>query len=86
MKATKYFRKKADMTAFAKSFAREHDDNWFLRSTRYCDHAIDGKRPAIILITKESLVQRLILCRTCNIHGNSIEMHNYIEILKNPDQ
>lgn len=75
MRATKYFRNSADMAVFSQSFSNEHKDNWFIRTTLRCDHIINENRKAIVLVVNETIVQRLITCRTCNIHGNSVEFH-----------
>lgn len=64
MKPTKFFRSKAEMTAFAKQFA-EKVNCWYLRTTLHCNHDVIGKRKAIILVEKETIVQRLIQCNTC---------------------
>ncbi len=72
MKATKYFRTKEAMTQFAKNFKSMHPLNWYIRTTLECDHAVIEKRKAIVLIEKERVVQRLIYCNICNVHGNAI--------------
>jgi len=72
MRATKYFRNSTDMAVFAKSFCNEHKDRWMIRTTLRCDHVINENRKAIVLINNETIVQRLITCRTCNVHGNAI--------------
>jgi len=82
MKATKYFRKKADMTAFANEFKKANSKHWYIKTTLPCDHAIKENRKAIVLVEKEQIVQRLIYCRICNIHGNSLELHNALNKLK----
>jgi hypothetical protein len=65
MKPTIYLSRKSEMTDFAKTFAKEHPDNWYLRTTLECDHKVNEKRKAIVLITAEKLVRRLIVCGTC---------------------
>lgn len=80
MKATKYFRNSTDMADFAKEFCKEHRDHWFIRTTLRCDHVINEKRKAIVLVNNETIVQRLITCRTCNVYGNSQELHSRAEM------
>lgn len=65
MRPTKYFNNATEMTAFAKDFKSEQP-NWYLRTTLRCAHVPFEKRKAIVLITKERLVQNLIVCKTCN--------------------
>jgi hypothetical protein len=65
MKPTIYFAKKSDMTNFAKTFAKEHPANWYLRTTLECDHKVNEKRKAVVLIHGEQLERRLIVCGTC---------------------
>ena len=80
MRATKYFRNSTDMAVFAKVFCDEHKDHWMLRTTLRCDHIINENRKAIVLVNNETIIQRLITCRTCNVHGNSQEVHNRAEL------
>lgn len=79
MKATRYFRTAAKLTAFATAFAAEHPDHWYLRTTLRCDHVINENRSAIVLVNNETIVQRIIMCRTCNVHGNSLEVMNNVQ-------
>lgn len=72
MKATKYFRTKEAMTTFARNFKALHPLNWYLKTTLECDHAVIQKRKALVLISDEKVVQRVICCRICNQHGNAI--------------
>ncbi len=65
MLATKYFRTKAEITAFAKAFSALHPLNWFVRTTLECDHRVNERRKAIVLISDEKVVQRIIVCNTC---------------------
>lgn len=65
MRPTIYFARKSEMTDFAKEFAKSHPENWYLRTTLECDHKVNEKRKAAILISGEKLVQRLIVCGTC---------------------
>jgi hypothetical protein len=81
MKATKYFRRKSDMTAFAEKFRLADYNHWYLKTTLTCDHAIKEKRKGIVLVDKEQIVQRLIYCPICNVHGNSQEIHNRLNEL-----
>lgn len=68
------------MAVFAKVFCDEHKDHWMLRTTLRCDHIINENRKAIVLVSNETIIQRLITCRTCNVHGNSQEVHNRAEL------
>lgn len=72
MRATKYFRTKEAMTQFAHEFKAQHPLNWYIRTTLECDHAVIQKRKAVVLISDEKVIQRLIYCKICNKHGNSI--------------
>ncbi len=72
MKATKYFKNATDMANFANQFKAEQSFNWYIRTTLQCDHLINEKRKAIVLVHNETIVQRLITCRVCNVHGNAI--------------
>ena len=72
MKATKYFRTKEAMTQFARDFKAMHPHNWYLKTTLECDHAIINKRKALVLVNDEKIVQRVIYCPICNVHGNAI--------------
>lgn len=81
MKATKYFRNSTDMASFAQAFVNKSQNRWFLRTTLRCDHVINERRKAIVLVENETIVQRLITCRICNVHGNSIELHHVIDQL-----
>lgn len=72
MKATKYFRTKEAMTQFARNFKAMHPLNWYLKTTLECDHAIINKRKALVLVSDEKIVQRVIYCPICNEHGNAI--------------
>lgn len=74
MKATKYFRTKEAMTEFAKNFKTLHPLNWYIRTTLECDHAVIQKRKAIVFVADEKVVQRIILCKICNQHGNAIDV------------
>lgn len=82
MRATKYFRNATDMVAFAQNFCNEQKHRWFVRTTLRCDHLINEKRQAIVLVENETIVQRLIVCKKCNTHGNSQELHNRITELE----
>ncbi len=75
MKATKYFKNKTDMVRFAKAFKAEQQFNWYIRTTLQCNHLINEKRQAIILVDNETIIQRLISCRVCNTHGNAIDIN-----------
>lgn len=70
MKPTIYFSKKSEMTAFAKTFAKEHVANWFLRTTLECDHKVNERRKSIVLISGETIVRRLTICGTCHTAKN----------------
>ena len=74
MKATKYFRTKEAMSNFARDFKKTHPLNWYVKTTLECDHAIIQRRKALMLISDETIVQRVIYCPICNQHGNSIEV------------
>jgi hypothetical protein len=65
MKPTKYFSTKSALTDFAKTFAKSHPQNWFLRTTLECAHKVNERRKSIILISDEKIVQRLTICGTC---------------------
>lgn len=80
MRATKYFRNSTDMSAFAKLFCDAHKDHWMIRTTLRCDHIINENRKAIVLVSNETIIQRLITCRTCNVYGNSQELHHLAEL------
>lgn len=73
MRATKYFKNSADMADFAKHFKVLNKNNWYIRTTLICDHVLNENRKAIVLATGETIVQRLITCKVCNKHGNSVE-------------
>lgn len=66
MRPTIYVNTKLELTETAKAFAKEHPNNWYLRTTLECDHKVNEKRKAVVLITGEKLVRRLIVCQTCN--------------------
>lgn len=72
MLATKYFRTKEQMTTFARNFKALHPLNWYLKTTLECDHAIIQKRKALVLVSNETVIQRVIYCPICNEHGNAI--------------
>ena len=72
MLATKYFRTKEQMTQFARSFKALHPLNWYIKTTLECDHAVIQKRKALLLISNETIQQRVIYCPICNEHGNAI--------------
>ncbi len=72
MRATKYFRTKEAMTQFAREFKAQHPLNWYIRTTLECDHAVIQKRKAIVLVSDEKVIQRIIYCPICHKHGNSI--------------
>lgn len=80
MRATKYFRNSTDMADFATVFCKEHKDHWMIRTTLRCDHIINERRKSIVLVSNETIIQRLITCRTCNVHGNSQEVHARAEL------
>lgn len=82
MRATKYFRNATDMVAFAQAFCNAQKDRWFLRTTLRCDHLINEKRHAIVLVENETIVQRLIVCKTCNHHGNAPELVQKVQELE----
>lgn len=65
MKSTKYFSQKSAMTAFAKAFAKEQQLNWYIRTFLPCNHRVGEGRKAIVLISNEKIVQRLVYCGTC---------------------
>lgn len=65
MKVTKYFKRKSELTAYAKAFVKEHPTHWYLRTTLKCDHRTDQHRKAIVLVKNEQIIQRLILCNAC---------------------
>lgn len=65
MKPTLYFATKLELTNFAKAFRGLHPQNWFLRTTLECDHRVNERRKAIVLISDEKVVQRIIVCATC---------------------
>lgn len=73
MKPTIYVANKAKLTELAKLFAKEHPANWYLRTTLECDHKVNEKRKAVVLISNETLVQRLIVCATCKPKKESHE-------------
>ena len=72
MKPTKYFATKSELTDFAKTFRTFHPLNWYIRTTLECDHAVIQKRKAIVLVSDEKVIQRIIYCPICHKHGNSI--------------
>lgn len=72
MRATKYFRTKEAMTLFAREFKAQHPLNWYIRTTLECDHAVIQKRKAIVLVSDEKVIQRIIYCPICHKHGNAI--------------
>lgn len=72
MRATKYFRTKEAMTQFAREFKAQHPLNWYIRTTLECDHAVIQKRKALVLISKETVIQRVIYCPICHKDGNAI--------------
>lgn len=72
MKATKYFNNSSDMSVFAQQFCNQDKNHWFLRTTLRCDHIINENRKAIVLVNNETIVQRLISCRICHLHGNAV--------------
>ena len=72
MRATKYFRTKEAMTQFAREFRKEHPLNWYVRTTLECDHVVIQKRKAMMLLSDEKLIQRVIYCPICHKHGNAI--------------
>lgn len=72
MKPTKYFATKSELTDFAKTFRTFHPLNWYIRTTLECDHAVIQKRKAIVLVSDEKVIQRIIYCPICNKHGNAI--------------
>ncbi len=82
MRATKYFKNGTDMTDFADQWKAKAKDNWYLRTFLRCDHVLNEQRKSIILVDNERLIQRLILCRICNVHGNSPEVNAIVETLK----
>jgi hypothetical protein len=61
------------MANFAKEFKQQEQFNWYLRTTLQCDHLINEKRKAIV--NNETIIQRLISCRVCNVHGNAIDIN-----------
>ena len=65
MKPTQYFRNKSEITNFAKAFRTLHPLNWYVRTTLECDHRVNERRKAIVLISDEKVVQRIIVCNTC---------------------
>lgn len=79
MKATKYFRTKQAMSNFAKEFRKMHPLNWYVKTTLECDHAIIQRRKALLLVSDESIIQRVILCPICNEHGNAVEVKSKTE-------
>ncbi len=76
MKPTQYFRSKEELTAFAKSFAKSHPQNWFVRTTLECNHKVNERRKSVILISGERIVQRLIICNTCKSFNVELKSDN----------
>lgn len=83
MRATKYFKNSTDMTAYAEFFCNTHKDRWMIRTTLRCDHVLNENRKAIILANNETMVQRLIVCKVCNKHGNSYETDLTLKAINN---
>lgn len=81
MRATKYFQNSEEMAAYAKAFCDGQKDRWIIRTTLRCDHIVNEKRKAIIIADNETIVQRLITCKTCNTHGNSPENDLLLRIM-----
>ncbi len=65
MKVTQFFKSKSALTSAAKAHAKSQPGNWFIRTTLECNHRVRERRKAVILVTGETIVQRLILCNTC---------------------
>tara|TARA_R110002126_G_scaffold78629_1_gene195643 strand:+ start:19464 stop:19688 length:225 start_codon:yes stop_codon:yes gene_type:complete len=65
MKPTQYVSRKSEMTDIAKSFAKKHPENWYIKTTLECDHKVNERRKGVFLVTAEKLVQRVIVCGTC---------------------
>jgi len=82
MKATKYFRNSEDMANHAKGWCGKQSYRWFLRTNLRCDHVHHEKRKSIVLIERETVIQKLITCKVCNKHGNSLEIENELLNLK----
>lgn len=81
-----FFTKKSEMTAFAKAFTRYNAGNWFLRTTLPCNHRVRERRKAIILITGETIVRRLVICSTCKeFRDNASFDRGVVATLKNVD-
>ncbi|MFK5891357.1 MAG: hypothetical protein QM486_11575 [Flavobacteriaceae bacterium] len=74
MRATKYFKTKEDMFAFAKQFCEVATNRWFVKTKLRCDHVLNQKRTAVILNAGETMVQRIITCKICNVYGNAVDM------------
>ncbi|MDC9722383.1 MAG: hypothetical protein PSN34_06375 [Urechidicola sp.] len=74
MRATKYFKNSTDMAIFAAHFTAKQKSNWYIRTTLRCDHVLNQRRKAIVLVTGETIRQRLITCKVCNTHGNAVDV------------
>ena len=74
MKPTQYVAKKLELTHFAEMFRASHPKNWYLRTTLECDHRVNERRKSVVLISGETIVQRIIICGTCkkaNVEPNT---------------
>lgn len=75
MRATIYFSKKSAMSEHAKKFRALHPLNWYVKTTLECGHKTNERRKAIILISNETVIQRLVYCRICDKHINDKNMN-----------
>lgn len=78
MRVTAYFQNSTEMSAKAELWAFECSDRYFIRTTMRCDHLHHEKRKAIILIEGETVIQKLITCKTCQKHAGT----SVVELLK----
>jgi len=85
MRATKYFRTQKEMTDYAKEWCRTFTYRWYARTMMQCDHVHYEKRKSIILVERETIIKKIIVCRTCNKHGNSLEIEQEVFNLKNKE-
>ena len=72
MKATKFFPNSEDMASYATEYrSQDKYKRWYFRTTLKCNHRMDERRKAIVLVDNETIVQRLITCKVCNNAQNS---------------
>ncbi len=77
MRVTAYFQNSQEMADKAKAWKRERSDRWFIRTTFTCDHVQHERRKSIALVEGETIVQKLITCKTCQKHaGNFVQLLN----------